>query len=96
MKSHNNHKILLIDDEESLKKENLTLDITSKDFDIKYKKINNLKEKIEQEIININNTFDTVKNDICKSFELKHAKLYKEENDLIENLQNEVTKIKEK
>ena len=55
-----------------------------------------MKEKIEQEITNINNVYDKVENDISKSFESKHAKLHEEENDLIENLQNEVTKIKEK
>ena len=96
MKSHNNHKILLIDDEESLKKENLTFDFATKDFENKYEKMNHLKEKIEQEVININNSYENVFNDISKSFELKHEQLYKEEKDLIENLQNEVTKIKEK
>ena len=58
--------------------------------------INNLKEKVEQEIVNINNSYDTVFNNVSKSFELKHEKLYQEEKDLIETLQNEVTKIKEK
>jgi len=96
LKSHNSHKILLIDDEESLNKENITFDESTKEFDTKFEKINNLKEKIEQEIININKSYDTTFNDITKSFEEKHAKLYKEENDLIEKLQNEVTKIKEK
>ena len=96
LKSHNSHKILLIDDEESLKKENINFDESTKEFDTKFEKINNLKEKIEQEIININKSYDTTFNDITKSFEEKHAKLYKEENDLIEKLQNEVTKIKEK
>ena len=96
LKSHNSHKILLIDDEESLKKENINFDESTKEFDTKFEKINNLKEKIEQEIININKSYDTTFNDITKSFEAKHAKLYKEENDLIEKLQNEVTKIKEK
>ena len=96
MKSHDTHKILLIDDEESLKKENLTFDFATKDFEMKCEKIKNLKEKIEQEIININNSYENAFNDISKSFELKHEQLYKEEKDLIENLQNEVTKIKEK
>ena len=96
MKSHNSHNILLIDDEESLKKENITFDESTKEFDKKCEKINNLKEKIEQEMINIDNSYDTTFNNISKSFEAKHEKLYKEENDLIEKLQNEVTKIKEK
>ena len=55
-----------------------------------------MKEKVEQEIVNINNSYDTVFNNVSKSYELKHEKLYQEEKDLIETLQNEVTKIKEK
>ena len=77
MKSHNSHKIILIDDEESLKKENINFDESMKEFDKKCEKINNLKEKIEKEIININNSYDTTFNDITKSFEEKHVKLYK-------------------
>ena len=96
LNNHNNHKIILIDDEESLKKENLTFDFTTKEFNEKKEKINNLKGKIEQEIININNSYDVVFNNISKSFELKHKQLYEKEKDLIETLQNEVTKIKEK
>ena len=87
---------MLIDDEESLKKENITFDFTKTEFDKKKNTINNLKEKIEQEIININNSYDTIFNNISKSFELKHKQLYEKEKDLIETLQNEVTKIKEK
>ena len=96
MNKHTKHKIVLIDDEESLKKENITFDFSTKEFDKKKDAINNLKKKIEQEIININNSYDTVFNNISKAFELKHEKLYQKEKDLIENLQNEVTKIKEK
>ena len=96
LNNHNNHKIILIDDEESLKKENLSFDFTTKEFNEKKEKINNLKGKIEQEIININNSYDTIFNNISKSFELKHKQLYEKEKDLIETLQNEVTKIKEK
>ena len=69
---HNKHKIVLIDDEESLKKENITFDFAKTEFDKKKNTINNLKEKIEQEIININNSYDTIFNNISKSFELKH------------------------
>ena len=92
MKSHNNHKILLIDDEESLTKENLTFDFATKDFEKKYEKMNHLKEKIEQEIININNSYENVFNDISKSFELKHEQLYKEEKDLIETCKMKLLK----
>ena len=93
---HKSHKTLLIEDEEALKKENISFDITTKEFNDNKQKVINVKEKIEQEIIKINNSYDIVFNNISKSFEAKHEKLYKEENDIKEKLQNEVTKVKEK
>ena len=93
---HKDHKTVLINNEELLKEENISFEITTKEFNENNEKINNLKEKIEKEIININNSYDIVYNNINKSFEAKHEKLYKEEKDLIEKLQNEVTKVKEK
>ena len=93
---HKDHKTILIKDEESLKKENISFEITTKEFNENNEIINNLKEKIEKEIININNSYDNTFNNISRAFEIKHEKLYKEEKDLIEKLQNEVTKVKEK
>ena len=55
-----------------------------------------MKEKIENEINKINQSYDTVNNDISNTYKIKHEKLVKEENALKEKLQNEVTKIKEK
>ena len=55
-----------------------------------------MKEKIENEINKINQSYDTVNNDISNIYKIKHEKLVKEENALKEKLQNEVTKIKEK
>ena len=55
-----------------------------------------LKNKIEQEIEKIDKLYQKTVDEITKSFVLKHEKLIKEENDLKENLQNEVTKVKEK
>jgi len=55
-----------------------------------------LKVKIENEINKINQSYDTINNDITNSYKIKHEKLIKEESDLKEKLQNEVTKIKEK
>ena len=59
-------------------------------------KVSNIKDKIEKEIININNLFDKTMNDIKQYFIEKHEELIKEENELIVKLQNEVTKVKEK
>ena len=80
MKKHDSHKILLFDDEESLKNKEFTFDLTLKDFNEKYIKINDLKEKVEQEINKINNSYDIICNKLKKSFELKHEKLIIEEN----------------
>ena len=93
---HVSHKILLLDDEESLKSQNINFDLTLKDFVGNYEKIIKLKEKVEQEIIKINKSYDDVFSYLSKSFEAKHEKLYIEENNLKENLQNEVTIYKEK
>ena len=57
--------------------------------------MNKIKDNIEIEIININNTYDKVYKEITECFIKKHEKLIKEENKLVENLQNAVTKIKE-
>ena len=85
-----------ISDEEALKKENISIESSTKEFDENSKKINDLKNKIEKEILELDKTYDKVYKETTKSFELKHEKLTKEENDLKEKLQIEVTKIKEK
>ena len=56
----------------------------------------NLKNNIEKEITKIDTLYDQVNKETTKSFELKHEQLIKEENELKEKLQNEVTKVKEK
>jgi len=81
-----------INDEESLKKENIIIEIFNKEF---IQKPNNLKKKIEKEIDEINNSYNNIKNKINKKFKEEYEKLIKEKNNLIENLQNEVTKTKE-
>ena len=93
---HSGHKVLQIVDEELIKKEDITLDSSLKGFNEDIKKIISLKEKIENEINKIDKLYDKVMNEVTKSFEIKHEKLIKEENDLKEKLQIEVTKVKEK
>jgi len=93
---HQGHKLIEICDEELLKKENITLDSSIKQFDEIALKLEKLKNLIEKEINEIDLAYDNVNKKLTKSFELKHEKLIKEENDLREELQNEVTKIKEK
>ena len=54
-----------------------------------------LKEKIENQISEINNLYKKIDEEVSNSFKSKHEKLQKEEKDLKEKLQNEVTKVKE-
>jgi len=92
---HNKHKILKIDDEEALKKENISIEDSTKDFSENKDKIEEIKNKIEKEIIEINKSYDKVDKEVSESYKLKHEKLIKEENKLKDKLKNEVTKIKE-
>ena len=93
---HQGHKLLDIYNEESLKKENITIEENSKKIEEDIKKMNKIKDNIEIEITNINNTYDKVYKEVTECFIKRHEKLIKEENELVEYLQNEVTKIKEK
>ena len=93
---HKNHKIIEVSDGESLKKENITIENSNKNFDNLLQKIILLKEKIEEEIVKINNLFEKVNDDLTKSYQIKHEQLNKEEKEIREKLQNEVTKTKEK
>ena len=89
------HKVLEINDEESLKKENITIDNTNKEFDVNIQKLNNLKKTIENELSLIDKTHEKIDKEMTNSYETKREKLKKEENDLKEKLKTEVTKIKE-
>jgi len=81
-----------ISDEESLNKENITIELFTKEF---IQKPNNLKNKIKKEIDEINNSYNNIKNKINKKFKEEHEKLIIEENNLIEKLKNELTKTKD-
>ena len=92
---HTDHKVLKIDDEESLKKENITIENSNKEFDENIQKLTNLKNSIEHEMSEIDKAYEKVDKEATKSFEIKREKLKKEEEDLKEKLKTEVTKIKE-
>ena len=92
---HSGHKILEISDKESLKKENITLEYSTNEFNELIQKINFLKAKIENEINKINNLYEKTIDELSKSFKKKHEKLIQEENNMKEKLQNKVTKVKE-
>ena len=79
-----------------MKKENISLDNSTKEFDEENLKLNNLKNTIENEMMEIDKRYEKVDNEVTKSYEIKIDKLKKEEDDLKEKLKTEVTKIKEK
>ena len=93
---YHNHKLLLIDDYDSLQKENITIESYTKEFNINNEKTISLKNKIEKELTDIDNLYDKINKEVTETYLAKHEKLIKEENDLKEKLQNEVTKVKEK
>ena len=64
-----------ITDDESLKKENITIDKSKDEFNNFYQKVNSLKDSIENEINKLNNLYDKIYEQITKSFEIKHEKL---------------------
>ena len=93
---HNNHKIIKINDIESLKEKNISFDSTKNEFNINHQKIINLKSKIENEIYKINKLYEKAIEDITKSYLKKYEQLLKEEKYLKEKLKKEIAKIKEK
>ena len=95
MNLHQNHKILRITDEEALKKENLTVDFSTKEFDDDIQNLDILKNAIEKEMIAIDKEYERLDEETTKSYNLKREKLNKDEEELKDRLQNEVTKIKE-
>ena len=60
MNLHEGHKILKIEDEELLKKENLTIDGSTNEFNNYIQQLNNLKNLIEKEMSEIDNTYEKV------------------------------------
>ena len=92
---HTNHKLIKIEDEESLKKENINISNSTQELEANIQKLNNLENSIRKEMIEIDKTYERVDKETTKSYELKRENLNKEEKDLKEKLKTEVTKIKE-
>jgi len=87
----------MLTDFDKMKKENVTIDVSINEFNKMAEKVNELKNKIENEINKINELYEiTINNYLSKSFKIKHEQLIKEENNIKEKLQSEVTKAKEK
>jgi len=93
---HKGHKVIPITDEEIIKNKNLDINISSKEFEKNIQKVGNLKDKIEKEILQIDILSKKVEKEITEYYKIKRSNLIKEEKDIKDNLQFEVTKIKEK
>lgn len=92
---HLNHKLIKIEDEEELKKENISIENLNKDIELNIQKLTNLKKTIEQEMSEIDKAYEKVDKETTKYYELKREKLKKEKEDLKETLKTETTKIKQ-
>ena len=77
---HSGHKLFEISDEESLQKENFNVENEMDNFN---------------EISKINKSYDITVESLKNYYQKKYDALLKQENDLKENLQNQVTKTKE-
>ena len=66
-----------IEDEDSLKKENININDSTKEFDDNIQKLNNLKKSIEFEMTEIDKAYIKVDDETTKSFESKRKKLKK-------------------
>ena len=94
---HNGHKLIEISEDKGFfKKENMTIESSNKEFNEAIKKAENLKKMIKKEIKKVDDLYNQINNEVAKSFQIKYEKLIKEEKELKEVLQNEVTKVKEK
>ena len=82
MNFHKSHKVIPINDVETLNKENISINNYIKDFDTCTKNVSNIKDKIENEIKEINIGYEKVYKEINKSFLLKHENLIKEEKEI--------------
>ena len=74
---HCGHKLLELNDEESLKKEKISLIDSKKEFEKIISKTVELKEKIEQQINEINNLYEKVNKEVTNNFQMKHEQLIK-------------------
>ena len=63
---HKDHKVIPINDEETLKKENITINDYIKHYDVCAQNVNKVKEKIENEIKEINISYEKVDKEVSK------------------------------
>ena len=72
LNKHKDHKVLALNDEESLKKENIIIENEANGLDEMIKKSADLKGKIEKEILAIDELYDKINKEVIESFKKKH------------------------
>jgi len=92
---HSGHNLLELSNIESIENENINIESSSQEFGKIIEKTISLKNKIEEEINKINILYEQTMKELTNSFAQKHEKLIKIENNLKEQLQIEITKVKE-
>ena len=91
---HSNHKSLLIDDEESLKKENLRIENYSNELMENYNKLIKLNELIKEETTLLDKLFKETENKMNNFFSNNPIIINNNDKNILkEKLRNEVTKI---
>ena len=88
------HKILEINDEKILQKDNISFEHSKNEYENYIKKTNILKEKIEIELEKIKNLEDKILNEMTISFKKQHENLTIKEKELKEDLIKNSTRIK--
>ena len=89
------HVLIDINNKESLKSNNISYDKSISDFDKVFKKIKNIKQRIEEGIEEINISQKKIFNEITTSFEDQRNKLNRKEKQLKLELDEKVKQIKE-
>ena len=93
-KSPCDHKIIEINDEKILQKDNISFEHSKNEYENYIKKTNILKEKIEIELEKIKNLEDKILNEMTISFKKQHENLTIKEKELKEDLIKNSTRIK--
>ena len=91
----NEHKLIDINDKDSLEKNNISYNKFNSEFDNLTEKIKNIKQRIEEEIQAINDTHKKMTDEIVESFKKQHLQLDEKEKLLKLEMDLNVTEVKE-
>ena len=93
-KHDQNHNIIDINNKKSLEENKISYKHSTIEFDEIFKRIKEIKQKIELEIEKLNNSHDKITIDITENYKRRHVLLDEEEKKVKLNLDKKVTEIK--